>query len=85
MGSVSRLAIDVVKDDLVKYLEDSGVKADCVELQPKYNTYKSFKVGVSSDVTSTIMNAEFWPSGTLVREFVSKNDSVFSRTFLGKR
>lgn len=83
---VSRLAPDVIKQDLVSYLTDSHVTAECVELTPKHNSYKSFKVGVTPDLTSKILDASFWPSGTLVRNFVpKKKDEIVSRTFLGKK
>lgn len=84
---VSRLAPEVSKDDLDKFLLDSEVKAECIELRTKYSSYKSFKVGVHSDLTSKLLSADFWPSGTLVREFVPKRSAptVFSRTFLAKK
>lgn len=82
---LSRLAPEVSVEDLSKYLSDSNVIAECVELKAKHNTYKSFKIGVTSNLTSKVLDAEFWPSGTLVRKFIAKNEGFATRTFLGKR
>lgn len=84
---VSRLAPEVSKIDLENFLLDFDVKAECIELKTKYNSYRSFKVGVSSDLTSKLLSAGFWPSGTLVREFVPMRNkpAFFSRTFLAKK
>lgn len=83
---VSRLATDVTKDDLTNYLRESDIGAECVELKTKFNTYKSFKVGVNPNLITCMLDANFWPSGTLVRKFISRNKttSITSRTFLGK-
>lgn len=84
---VSRLAPEVSKDDLVNFLLGFDVKAECIELKAKYDSYRSFKVGVSSDLTSKLLSAGFWPSGTLVREFkpMRSKPAFFSRTFLAKK
>lgn len=84
---VSRLTTDCTKDDILDFLVMNSVSGECVELVPKHASYKSFKIGVSSDLTSKLLDGNFWPTGTLVREFVFKSkpvtDFVASRTFLG--
>lgn len=78
----------MTKEDIDQYLAEYCVNAECVELKTKFNSYKSFKVGVTHDIYSSILHADFWPSGTLVRKFVQRSrpidNKVFTRTFLGK-
>jgi hypothetical protein len=86
---VSRLSTDCTKDDILDYLKDSGVEnCECTELKTKFDSYKSFKIGVSSDLLPKVLTNTFWPTGTLVREFVQKVGSrsafVPSQTFLGR-
>jgi len=82
---VSRLAVDVTVEDIKQYLGKAEITAECFELKTKYNTYKSFKVGVNAEHTDKLLDSDFWPVNTLVREFVIKaNNLVMSRTFLGK-
>lgn len=83
---VSRLAPEVTIEDLQTFLKDSKLDCECVELRTKFNSYKSFKVGVQHDIKSKLLCSEFWPSGTLVREFIPKWESrpITSRTFLAR-
>lgn len=84
---VSRLAIDCTKEDIVGYLTDSGIEGECVAITPKHDSYRSFRVGVEPDLTSKLLDSNFWPVGTLVSDFIFKkprSDYVASRTFLGR-
>lgn len=86
---VSRLAREVNKEDIEKYLLRSNIKGECTKLRSRYETYSSFKVGVSPAHTPDLLNAEFWPSGTLICKFIEKSNFkprsyTQSRTFLGK-
>lgn len=82
---VTRLDPCVTKVDLEEFVNESGVKSECVELKAKHSSYKSFKVGVIPNLVSKILCPSFWPNGTLVRKFVPKRNTVLSPTFLGKR
>jgi hypothetical protein len=88
---ISRLSTDVVVDDLVSYMKDAGItRTECIELQPKYNTYKSFKIGLSSIDFERAFCAGFWPEGSLVCEYTPPRHNMLrptlkSRVFLGKR
>lgn len=76
---VSRLDPTVKKTDVSDYLMDAGVRpSDCIELPTKYDSYKSFKVGIQEDLIKTVLFSDFWPEGTLVKEFVSPS-RLFSR------
>jgi len=82
---VSRLACDVTKEDIEEYMKEGSVEAECSTLKPKYETYRSFKVSVKPEDTGKVLNCDFWPVGTLVREFLLKNSQyVRSQTFLGR-
>lgn len=54
----SNLDKDCSKDDTVQYLSDSNVKTECVDLKTKYDTYKSFKVVVNSEITPNLFSAD---------------------------
>lgn len=82
---ISRLAPEVDKQDLVDYLKDSDISiSECVKLQTKYDTYSSFKVGLSPNLTPKVLNADLWPRGTLVSEYYQPRKNK-SRVFLGKK
>jgi hypothetical protein len=67
---ISRLDPSVTEQEVKSYVEDCDVRnCEIVELKPKYNSYKSFKLGIPQEYWSKVFNSEFWPSGTLVREF----------------
>lgn len=68
---VSRLDTSVTKENLELYLKNSKVEDFvCLELETKYDTYKSFKIGVSDISFEKIMDPEFWDEGILVKEYV---------------
>lgn len=74
---VSRLSPEVSKEDVCVYLKDCGIDAgECIELKPKFDTYKSFKIGVPSHLSTTALSADFWPAGTFVKEFVSSRPTM---------
>lgn len=87
---VSRLSTEVTAKDIEDYIKVNGVLGECVLLKSRYDTYRSFKIGVQPEAKSKLLCADFWPSGVLVREFVertgfkSQQNFVQSRTFLGK-
>jgi len=70
---VSRLVPQTTKDEIVSYLKDSGVETgECVEVMKKSDNYKSFKFRILPNMVSKVLKEEFWPSGTLVKEFVPR-------------
>jgi hypothetical protein len=83
---VSRVHPECTKDDVLNHLRDSGIAGECVDLKPKHNSYKSFKIGVTSEAALKLLSSDFWPVNTLVKEFVQRPTSNFvpSRTFLRK-
>ena len=85
---VSRFSTEVTITDIQEYLKNSGVQQfDCSELIMKYNTYKSFKIGVPLTILPNVLNSDFWPVGILVKKFYfpSNNDNVaHSKGFLDK-
>lgn len=67
---MSRLAPSVTMDDI----KNSGVNTDvCIELTLKCNTYKSYKIGLNENLTSTVLSADFWPAGSLIQQNLLKN------------
>lgn len=85
---VSRFLPQVTKDDIGVYLNDSGISQyECIELIPKYDTYKSFKIGFSTDLLDEVLNLDFWPEGILIKLFHNQRankDNVRPGVFLGK-
>lgn len=47
-------------------MSDLGVKDECVDVKPKYNIYRSFKGGVTSELIPKLLFQDFWLVGTLV-------------------
>lgn len=85
---VSRIHPEVTEDKVKDYLNRNGVQdTTCEKLNTRYNTYCSYKVTLSKNHSESVLNANFWPAGTLIREFVNRrksvSDFVHSRTFLG--
>lgn len=79
---VSRLDTSISKDNVEEYLVKSNITDYiCIELKPKYENYKSFKIGVNDDSADLVLNPDFWDEGVLVKEFVPPR----SRRFLGQR
>lgn len=68
---VSRVSPDTTCDEVLTFLKSKEVTdTECVEIKTRFQTYKSFKVGVSSDKENFILDPNFWPSGVLVRHFL---------------
>ncbi|KAG8258896.1 hypothetical protein J6590_102995 [Homalodisca vitripennis] len=42
----------------------------CEEVKPKYDTYKSFKIGVGEGDFQTLLDPAFWDEGVLVNKYV---------------
>jgi hypothetical protein len=86
---ISRIHPEVTEDKVKDYLVESGItqsEIECAKLNSRYNSYQSFKVALPRRLSDTVLQADFWPAGTLVREFINKRkpNSIQSRTFLGK-
>ena len=86
---ISRIHPEVTDDIVKDYLTRNKITDfECEKLKTKYNTYCSFRVILPQKVMESVLNESFWPSGTLVKEFLSKKRThgayVPSRTFLGK-
>lgn len=78
---VSRLDTAITKENVEEYLNKSNISDFiCIELKPKYEDYKSFKIGVCEGQANQVLNPEFWDEGVLVKEFVPPR-----RHFLGHR
>ncbi|KAG8286342.1 hypothetical protein J6590_062159 [Homalodisca vitripennis] len=68
---ISRLDTSVTKENIESYLKDSQIDDFlCFELETKYDTYKSFKIGVNDSAVDQIMDPEFWDEGILVKEYI---------------
>jgi len=77
---VSRLHPNVVKDDIDAYLIGNGVTGHCCEnVESRFSSYKSFKVGVNGEQKSKILDPDFWEEGILVKDFVPKRRRPFLR------
>lgn len=88
---VSRVHPDVGKDEVMTFLSGNGVEsANCEKLETKFNSYSSFKIGIPFDKLDLVLSPDFWPSGVLIRKFISKSTRpvqskfVRSQTFLSK-
>lgn len=81
---VSRISPDTTSDILESFLGEKGINnIECTELKTRFNTYKSYKIGVPELFSDQILTPGFWPSGILVRPFIpSKRGS--SNSFLGR-
>jgi hypothetical protein len=80
---LSRISVEENPGSVLKFLHDQGLKdVNCFELKTKFNTYKSFKIGLPTDLMENALDANFWPSGALIRPFdVSK--PMARHSFLG--
>jgi hypothetical protein len=84
---VSRVSPEITSDDVLSYLSTKGLTDnECVVLNSRFNTYKSFKVGVPSNYESAILDPSFWPKGVLVRHFLPSQRSPrpAQNSFLGR-
>lgn len=85
---ISRLTTNCTNYDILDYLDKYCVTAEYFEIILKHASYKSFKIGVSPNLTSKLLDSNFWPTGTLIKEFIVNSrpaaDIVATLTFLGK-
>lgn len=83
---VSRVSPETTKEGLSKYLKEKGVEeSECVDLSPRFRTYKSFKIAVPEQSSHRILDPGFWPTGVLVRIFLQKKRGPRSSpSFLGR-
>ncbi|KAG8272527.1 hypothetical protein J6590_039236 [Homalodisca vitripennis] len=59
----------VTKSEIESYLSGYNItNVVCEEVKPKYDTYKSFKIGVCVEVFETVLDPEFWDDGVLVKK-----------------
>lgn len=73
---VGRIAGKDVEERLIKEYVIAGLGSDLVEVKKLVSkgSNSSFSVGVpSEEMYKTIMNAEFWPNGVLIRDFSFRN------------
>lgn len=93
---ISRLQPSTTTTDVSNFLTSEGIQnVECTELKSKYNSYKSFKVGVCKNDFDRVLTSEFWPTNIFVRKFLparpsrhhrpSRPTQIESRTFLGKQ
>lgn len=47
-----------------------GEKIVCEEIQTRYPSYKSFKVGFPQQFTSLVLDSEKWPEGILINKYI---------------
>lgn len=69
---ISRLEASVKKEAVEEFVSNlcDGKGILCEELQTRYNTYKSFKVGCPVAYQEKLLNGEVWPEGILVTKYV---------------
>lgn len=71
---ISRLEPNVKIEALKEYVSSQcdGKEVICEELQTRYQTYKSFKVGCPILYYDKLMDGETWPEGVLVTKYTPK-------------
>ncbi|KAG8314528.1 hypothetical protein J6590_091024 [Homalodisca vitripennis] len=85
---------DTTTNEIENYMKQNGVgDIRCEKLQTRYSDYSSFKVSDAENHLDTVLNADFWPKGAFVKEYIqprqaragSGTDGQFvrSQTFLG--
>lgn len=62
------VSVESIRDHVSKLCEDKVIQ--CEELQTRYKSYKSFKVGCPVQYYDKLMDGEMWPEGILVTKFV---------------
>ncbi|CAH0547000.1 unnamed protein product [Brassicogethes aeneus] len=78
---LSRLSPDNTEEDIMECLKEANPNCttfECIKLIPKYENarFVSFKAKIPYELENTILDREFWPSGTLVKRFYfPKNDT----------
>jgi hypothetical protein len=85
---ISRLSADTKSESVTEYIKQlTSGEVLCEEVQSKFPTYKSFKVGVDIGNKGNIMNPDIWPEGVLVSNyrFHNRKSHSNSRSFLGRR
>lgn len=77
---LSRLHPDVTKETVEQFLARANVdNFDCEKLKTRYETYCSFKITLTENFVSTVLDPSFWPVGTLVKRFVTPKKAEGSR------
>jgi hypothetical protein len=84
---LSRISTNETTESVLKYMNERNLNGvECVELNTRYNTYKSFRLGVTEDIENQLLDGSFWPAGALVRKFVPTRNfkAAHNRNFLGR-
>ncbi|KAK9872997.1 hypothetical protein WA026_020342 [Henosepilachna vigintioctopunctata] len=58
--------------DIIEYIKTHipHIAVSCTELKVKSGQYRSFKVGVPANISSQILNSNFWPEHLVVKRFL---------------
>ncbi|KAG8252282.1 spermatid nucleus differentiation [Homalodisca vitripennis] len=82
---VSRLSVEVGKEDLSSYMKDIfECEIECEEWKTRYDSYRSFKVCVPENKIDIALEADTWPDGVLVKMFRVPRKPVGDESFLPK-
>ena len=73
---ISRLGPDTTVEILNNYIKNYMNIADfcCERLNTRFNTYSSFCVSTTETHFQSLMNADSWPEGVLVRKFFQRRN-----------
>lgn len=67
---ISRPHPDVGQEEVRIFLEGAGIsEVEYQKLTTRNNTYNYFKVALLGNLSDKVLKTEFWPPGTLVKEF----------------
>lgn len=71
----TRFAPNTKKESVQEYVKGlcNGDLVTCEELNTKYPTYKSFKIGFPEQFSNAVMDCEKWPQGILINKFYPSN------------
>ena len=74
---ITRVSVDTTKDDFEYHVRNMLPTANvqCVLLDTRYPSYKSFKVNVMTEDTNKLLDPDEWPQGILVRKFFTPRQS----------
>ena len=68
---VGRLHQSVEQGDLVKYLDDNGVKGkiECEELKT-VGENRAYRIGIPFERKDLVEEPDFWPKGVIIRQYI---------------
>ncbi|KAK9886002.1 hypothetical protein WA026_014788 [Henosepilachna vigintioctopunctata] len=69
---ISKVRLENDDKDIIKYIKTHipHNAVSCTELKVKSGQYRSFKVGVPANISSQILNSNFWPEHLVVKRFL---------------